>query len=282
MGNTSPSEAPSEPNPPRARGVRRRDLLAGGLGGLVGVASGVAAGRTLLAEPPPPNPPPGPAAENVVPDGARVSYAQFGEDIVAWSLFNGLGIRKPAYLDIGAYDPVASNNTYLFYRAGARGVLVEPNVALTERLRAVRPGDTVLVAGIGFTGQTEADFYVMTEPQWNTFDKEQAERLARETPQKIEKVVKMPLLNINAVFAEHFAGKAPDYLSIDIEGLEYAALKTLDFTRYRPKVVCADTLVTNTRRHHPETTPFMVANGYEVRGMTFANTFYVDKALLNG
>ena len=48
---------------------------------------------------------------------------------------------------------------------------------------------------------------------------------------KIEKVVKMPLLDINAVMAEHFGGAAPDYLSVDVEGLELPIVKTIDFAR---------------------------------------------------
>jgi hypothetical protein len=120
----------------------------------------------------------------------------------------------------------------------------------------------------------------MSQPQQNTFDKAQAERLDRDGVCKIEKVVKMPLVNINRTIAEHLGGVTPDYLSIDVEGLEFAILKTLDLTRYRPKVICIDTLVTGTTRHNPASTEYMLANGYEVRGMSFANTLYVDSRLL--
>lgn len=49
-------------------------------------------------------------------------------------------------------------NTYYFYRKGHRGVLVEPNVTICKKLEAVRPEDTTLVAGIGVTAVTEADY----------------------------------------------------------------------------------------------------------------------------
>jgi hypothetical protein len=93
-------------------------------------------------------------------------------------------------------------------------------------------------------------------------------------------VVKMPLLNINRVIAEHLGGVAPDLLSIDIEGLDLPILKTLDFDRYRPKVICAETLYTATFRHNPETAAFLTGKGYEVRGMTMANTMFVDRQLI--
>jgi FkbM family methyltransferase len=256
-----------EPSAP-ARGVRRRDLLAGGLIGLSGLAAGAALGRTVLAPP----------AE--WPDGVKTSYAQFGEDLVAASLLAAVGVEKPTYVDVGAFEPVSSNNTYLFYERGARGLLVEPNVGLSQNLRDARPGDKLLVAGIGIDDTTEADYYVITDrPQENTFDKEQAERLVRDRGYHIDRVVKMPLVNINRAIGEHL-GATPDYLSIDVEGLEFAILKTLDLSRYRPKVICVDTLVTGTLRHNPASTEYMLANDYEVRGMSHANTLYVDRALL--
>ena len=96
----------------------------------------------------------------------------------------------------------------------------------------------------------------------------------------VEESRALPLVSINRVIAEHMGGKAPDVVSIDIEGWDLKVLRSLDFARYRPKVICAETLITSSRQQNPETTPFMASRGYEVRGMTFVNTFYVDKQLL--
>ncbi len=90
----------------------------------------------------------------------------------------------------------------------------------------------------------------------------------------------MPLVNVNRAIADHFVTAAPDYLSIDVEGLEFAILKSLDLKRFRPKVVCIETLVANTLEHNLEITKYMAENGYEVRGMSYPNTFYMDKAVL--
>jgi FkbM family methyltransferase len=273
--STAPT-APTHTNSPAPEGPppRRRDLLVGALGGMLGLTGGLAAGGVINRKPRTW------VGDTVVPAGAKVSYAQFADDLVAAHLFNSVGVEKPTYLDIGAFDPVNDNNTYLFYLAGCRGVLVEPNKAITERLKSARPGDTVLVAGIGTDETSEADYFMLDNPGLNTFDREQAERIARETRHKIREVVKMPLLNINKVIAENFGGKAPDLISIDIEGLDFAVLRTLDFKKYRPKLICAETLVTNTLRHNPDTTKLLTDNGYEVRGLNVANTFYMDKAVL--
>src|SRR3954453_21218777 len=79
---------------------------------------------------------------------SRPSFSQQGEDLIVESICGFLKIENPTYLDIGAADPIVSSNTYLFYRKGCRGVLVEPNPAFCRELRRVRPKDTVLNIGI--------------------------------------------------------------------------------------------------------------------------------------
>src|SRR5262249_7224545 len=160
-----------------------------------------------------------------------------------------LNVRQRDYLDVGAWAPDLNNNTYLFYTLGYRGLLIEPNVEACKKLREVRPGDRVLEAGIGVTSTREADYYVMTKSSWNTFSKEEAEhqeKVSKGTA-AIRKVIKMPLLDINQVMAEHFT-RAPAFLSVDTQGLELAILKSIDYRRFRPKVICAETLVTGTNK----------------------------------
>lgn len=212
------------------------------------------------------------------------SYSQAGEDRIVSFILGYLQNREPmTYLDIGAYHPTMINNTYLFYEKGGTGVLVEPNVDICKTLREVRPRDKVLEAGIGITAQREADYYRMTEPSWNTFSKEEAEHQEKITNGriKIREVVKMPLLDINAVMAEHFDGKAPVYLSIDAEGIHFEILKSIDFAKFRPKVICIETLVSGTTRTIPEIAEFMKTKNYVPRGATFVNTVFVDNELLD-
>ena len=119
-----------------------RSAFLSGLGGLAaGVPLGMVGARYL-----PPRIP-----EPADPDFPFTSFAQAGEDLAAHFTFGYLGISDVSYLDVGAYDPIRINNTYFFYLKGSRGVLVEPNVEMCKKLRAVRPGDTTLEAGIGIT-----------------------------------------------------------------------------------------------------------------------------------
>jgi FkbM family methyltransferase len=209
------------------------------------------------------------------------TYAQSGEDVLMAYLCERFSISKPSYLDIGCWAPIEQNNTYLFYRLGGRGVLIEPNPAFADLIRKERPEDKFLGVGIGIDDATEADYYMFNQSPLNTFDPEQVERLKVSDPNVIlEKTIKVPLVNINRVIAEHFGGKTPDIVSIDIEGLDLAVMKTLDYSKYRPKILCVETLIVKTTKHNPETTTFLASQGYELRGMTYPNTIYMDSKLL--
>ena len=251
----------------------RRSFLRTNVGGsfLLGVAGGAAAGAAAMGAFQGPKARPG-----------NTSHAQQGEDLVLWQIaYHALGIKNPTYLDIGANDPILTNNTYVFYQQGCRGVLVEPNPALWDSLATVRPGDVLLRAGIGPGVQREADFYVIggtSHSLLNTFSKEDADNVVARSGGRfsIEKVVKLPLLDVNQVMQTHWSGP-PTVLSLDTEGFELPILQSLDFKRYRPDVLCVDTLVFGTRRIKPEILKFMASKNYEVRGGSFVNTVFVDK-----
>lgn len=264
--------------------LSRKEFLVGLGGAVVGAPLGAVtqrSGRKARAPMPAPTPLPTPQRPTV-PEHGVVSFAQSGEDLIVGFIVDHLKIEGFTYLDIGAYDPVLLSNTYYFYLRGSRGVLVEPNLAMVERLRAVRPQDTTLAAGIGVTAVREADYYLMSEPSWSTFSKEEAEQMERTTDKKVhvEKVVKMPLLDVNEVMAEHFQGQAPTFVSIDAEGLHIAILKSIDFRRFRPKIISVEILVAGKTETTPEVAAFMDGLGYVQRGATFPNGIFVDRPVL--
>jgi hypothetical protein len=260
--------------------LTRKDFLLG-VGGLalgVPVGVGIRRGpRPAAVGPPVPSPTPSGSHEQ-----GYFSYAQAGEDLVVHFLFSHLKIEDMSYLDIGAYDPILINNTYFFYRRGHRGVLVEPNVDMCTKLRAVRPEDTTLEAGIGVSAAREADYYVMSEPSWNTFDEREAEHQVKVTGGRVfvKEVRKLPLLDVNEVMDRHFRGRAPAFVSIDAEGWHFAILRAIDFARFRPKAICVETLVSGERRSMPEIAAFMESRGYADRGGSFVNTIFVDSRIL--
>ena len=63
-------------------------------------------------------------------------------------------------------------------------------------------------------------------------------------------------------------------------GLDLAILKTFDFDKYRPKLICAETMLPDKPVMNTETAAFLDAKGYAARCMTFPNTIFVDRKLL--
>ena len=224
----------------------------------------------------------GPSGLQLVPEFGRLSFSEQGEDIVLYhALHDVLKIDRPTYMDVGAAHPVRSNNTYLLYGTGASGVLIEPNPLYVEMLRRRRRQDTVVAAGIGVTDETAADYYEIKEnPLLNTFSPEQVARLQQgKTESVVARVTKMPLININRAIADSL-GKAPDLLSTDIEGLDYAIIRTLDLTRFRPGVICCEGVSVDRSGNPSEIATYLAGQEYILRGGSMVNSIFVDRKRL--
>jgi FkbM family methyltransferase len=207
------------------------------------------------------------------------SYSQAGEDTIAWYFFSSHGIMKPNYLDIGTNDPVYGNNTFLFYKRGSRGVCIEADPALFSNIKNTRPEDTCLNMGVTFDNRKEAEFYVFDEPAHNTLSKEEAEYRNKESQSKIKKIIKIPLLNVNELILTYFKS-APNYLSIDVEGIDLDILKSLDFNTHRPDIICVETItfsLDNKEQKIEDIILFMKSKNYIVYADTHINTLFADK-----
>lgn len=222
----------------------------------------------------------------LVPD-MQNSYAQFGEDLIIGHLFYQLGITNPTYLDIGANEARFISNTYLFYQRGGHGVLVEPNPYLYKKLKGARPRDTVIHAGIGLNEMTEADFYVFPDSAngLSTFSEKEA-RHWEITGMKglgkiaVEKVIKVPLIPVNKVLDKYFADAAPNFMSIDVEGLDLEILMSMNFEKYRPELICVETLGYDEHQNSYKITAiaeYMEKVNYEVYADTRVNTIFRNK-----
>jgi FkbM family methyltransferase len=207
------------------------------------------------------------------------SYSQAGEDAVLKFLITDKKLREVKYLDLGTNIPDFSNNTYFLYKMGNRGVCVEANKSLIGHIREIRPEDKVINAGVSISDQKEADFYIFKESGLNTFDKEEAEKRASFGSYKILEVVKVPLISVNRVIEENFRSY-PDFLSVDIEGLDLAVLKSLDFNRFPIPIICVETCIYSENHIRPKDekiSDFLKTKGYEVYADTYINTIFVNK-----
>lgn len=214
---------------------------------------------------------------------SKISFSQFGEDLIIFEALSALGLSdKCTYLDIGANHPYVLSNTYGFYKKGASGLLIEPDLMLCKDLSQSRPRDQLLNVGIGFGSEIElAKFYVMSSRALNTFSKEEALRIDAEGIYRIVDEYDMKLIPLNYLF-ENYLLKIPDFVSIDVEGLDFHILQSLDMNKYRPPIFCVETLEFRMSREGRKITKIidlMQQNGYFVFADTYLNTIFVDRNL---
>lgn len=174
-----------------------------------------------------------------IEESSEKSYSQYGDDIVIGWIFGALGIRNPSYIDVGAHHPTHLNNTARLYERGASGINIEANPELLKAFAAERPRDVNLNCGIGTERGQKELFVVDGDPTLSTFDPEQVKRLKRKGS-RIGKTVSVDIIPLQSVIDTYCNGKAPDFLSVDVEGMDYIVLTSIDLSICRPKVICIE------------------------------------------
>jgi FkbM family methyltransferase len=167
----------------------------------------------------------------------RIVFSADGEDAIALSwLCDHFGLRKQdiRYLDVGAGHPCQLSNTFLMYRWGARGVLVEPDPDQVRKLRAKRPRDLVIQAGIAFDNKRSGTLCRYENRLFNSLISSRDQTWSGPIADRIE----IPLMPINDVIS--LSGTTPHFISIDTEGLDYEIVASIDFDRFRPFVICVE------------------------------------------
>jgi FkbM family methyltransferase len=206
----------------------------------------------------------------------KASYSQCGEDLLVTYVLDWLnGPRPKRYLDVGANHPFQFSNTALLYKAGGQGILVEPDPYFANLLRKKRSRDVVLQCGVHFSGDAQADFFVLDSPTLNTFSRQEMERYVAMGHQ-LTNILQVELKNINSIL--EMAG-ALDFLNIDIEGLDIKILDMINWKKYRPTCICVETLTYETQQKPSKLNniiELMLVQGYILYADTFINSIFVD------
>ncbi len=202
------------------------------------------------------------------PRGARISFSQYGEDLVIKDILTKAGVKEFSYIDIGAHNPIFGNNTYLLYKNGGRGVLVEPNPELCKLIKNKRSNDICLNAGAG-KEDGEADFYSFSQSTRSTFSKEQAD-LHQQSSGQSPKIEKQKIFSLDSIANKYFLNKEISLISIDAEGLDAEIISGFSFSN-RPKVFCVESPLGDSRVDN-----LMTNRGYEKVAQIFQNAIFVD------
>jgi FkbM family methyltransferase len=212
---------------------------------------------------------------DVLPGGhGRTSLAQEGEDLILERIFEKQA--EGIYVDVGAHHPLRYSNTHLLYRRGWHGVNIDATPDSMAPFQRLRPRDINLEIGVTAT-EEERDFFIFNEPALNTFDGERAKSLAK-PPYSITEVRKVRCAPLSTILREQGIG-AIDLLTIDVEGLDFQVLQTVDWEVCRPHVVITEQFSRDlaallaTELHR-----YMQDRGYRIVAKTFNSVFYVGGA----
>jgi len=132
---------------------------------------------------------------------AFIVHSQFGEDGIIEEIFNRLHIKKGFFVEFGAADGVWLSNTRYLVEKGWSGVMIEPSQGPFEQLKANYKDEKNVLCLNKCVGYDDSD------PKAITFDR------------------------IRDIY---FPQQEIDFLSIDIDGLDFLILKSL---KCRPKVI---------------------------------------------
>ncbi len=167
------------------------------------------------------------------------SYAQSGEDLYAVEQLSQIDISHAIYIDIGANHPSKLSNTYLLYRSGISGIVIDPNRQFEWLYHRFRPRDIFIPIGCG------------KHPQLSEFIENSVDALSMFTcghPQYLStdgsRIVRrsyIPVLPLSMVMQSI----SIDYsficlLSIDTEGLDVEVLEGAVDVLSRVFLVCIE------------------------------------------
>jgi len=203
------------------------------------------------------------------PRGSYSSFTNTGEDLLLQQALLKFKLKKVNYIDIGCHHPIFGNITYLLYRNGGRGVLVEPNVNLSEIIKKKRSRD-IYVQGCVGGHNGESKFYKFERSTRNTVMESSAKDWGNKSGQEYSTSV-VPVYTLDSIIKKYNNDMVPDLISIDTEGYEEEILSGFQWIK-KPKVFCIETAG---RKEYFDN--LLIKHGYDIFASTPANTIYINK-----
>ncbi len=204
----------------------------------------------------------------------ELGYAASGEDRLVASIF-----AKPGfYVDVGCNHPANYSNTFMLYKRGWRGINIDANAALIAMHRRLKPNDQSVFAAIARTQTSLVYTEFAGETLMASLDPEFVKaRVA--TGLKIRAQTTLITRTLTEVLTELDAPAQFELLNVDVEGLDFEVLQSLDFARFRPKIILVEIL--GYQLEHFANDPiytFLAQNGYYLSGYTHMNALFKDQS----
>lgn len=202
------------------------------------------------------------------------SYSQDGEDMILKSFYENRKHYKGFYVDVGAHHPVRYSNTYFFYRKGWRGINIEPTPTAITPFKILRSGDINLNIGVG-SKKDSLTFYCFNEPALNTFSEEVALAADKKKKYKIIQEVKVEVLPLKDILEQYVpAGVKIDFLTVDVEGLDFEVLKSNNWDKFSPEYLMVEGHIDFEDLFEYDIYQFLKSKGYKLVAKTFRTLIF--------
>ena len=157
-----------------------------------------------------------------------------GEDIYINNFFKK---KKGFYVDVGAYHPLELSNTYLLYKKKWNGINIDINSLSIDYFNFLRPDDININIGVSKKNTTKTLYYQKDKSPLNTLNLSHAKKIFANDFKK-KKIKTKTLTSI--IDKTKYREKIIDFLNIDAEGNDFDVLKSLDFKKYKPQLICIE------------------------------------------
>jgi len=207
---------------------------------------------------------------------ALKSYSQEGEDMILRRLFEKQ--QTGFYVDVGAHHPMRFSNTYFFYKKGWRGINIDAMPGSMKLFNKTRPRDINIESPVSEQKKI-LTYYAFNEPALNGFSKELSNKRASQDNNYhiiFEKDIETSTLT--EILDENLPPNQDiDFLSIDVEGLDFMVLKSNDFKKYKPKVILIEILGSSLADiDNNEISKFLKEYNYSIYAKAVNTVFFIS------
>jgi FkbM family methyltransferase len=207
------------------------------------------------------------------------SYGQCGEDLVVLSIITSLSQQKNffmsevRYMEIGANHPIATSSTYLLYKSGAQGTLVEANPKLISDLKRIRPRDNVVNCAVVSDYIDKVELHVSSASELSSILSNFI--VKGNFDYTIQEVIEVSAIEVNQLLAQEYRNAPCTFLSIDCEGLDYEILEKIQLHKYPFDIIQIEPSEHIIQGNSLRINTFLEQNGYLKIAKTQVNEIYV-------
>jgi len=167
----------------------------------------------------------------------KKTYSENGEDLFILKYFKNL--NEGFYVDIGAYHPFFMSNTQLLFKKKWKGINIDINPTSIEIFNIARPNDYNINAAVSNKGKKYINYY--TKNMINLLSTTLIKTAETAFLNNDFNTYKTRCHKLNdIIYKTKFKNRKIDFLNIDTEKSEVDVLKTLNFNKYKPKLICVE------------------------------------------